>query len=341
MLSVGVIGVGAMGRRHAEHLASSVPGARLIAVADPNEAAARDVASMCSSMARGTVSAYRTAEELIHDPDVTMVVIAGPAGVHAAQVRAAAGAKKHIFCEKPLALSLDDAVGAADAAREAGVAFQIGFMRRYDPGYAEAKRHIDAGAIGRPVLFKAVSRDPSVPPVSYLRSPLNAGLYLDSAIHDFDLARWLMGAEVVDVSAFAGALVSDEVRSHAGVDSALVNLRYVNGRLGNVECYWQATYGYDIRTEVVGERGAIQIGRHQQTPYTLLTGDGVRQDSYQEFLVRFEDAYLLEMRDFVSRVNAGKPPAITGEDGVRAVAIAVAAMQSTIADGVVTAVPHL
>jgi predicted dehydrogenase len=337
-LGFGVIGVGSMGRRHADHLAARVPGARLVAVADTNTTLAQSVAEAYTSASGHTVTAYADLDSLLASPDVEAVVIAGPAGVHATQVELAAKAGKQIFCEKPLALTVDQALAAVMAAKQANVALQIGFMRRYDPGYADAMRMIQAGEIGRPVLFKATSRDPLVPPLHFLRSPLNAGLFLDSAIHDFDLARWLMSNEVARLSAFGSALVSNDVREAGGLDSAVVNLQYRNNAFGNVECYWHATYGYDIRTEVVGEQGTLFIGAQRQRPVTVLTKSGSKHDVVQEYLVRFEEAYLLEMCDFAARVASGRPPVINGDDGIRSVAICLAAATSAASGGEVTAV---
>lgn len=333
MLNVAVVGVGTMGRRHAENLATLVPGAQLAAVCDVDGDRVREVARHCSDLSARSVASFTDELTLLDLDGLDAILLAGPAGLHRAQIERAAAAGKHIFCEKPLALTLEDAQAAVTAADRAGVALQIGFMRRYDPAYAAAKRAIERGDIGAPVMYKAMARDPRVPPASFLRSPLTAGIFVDSAIHDFDAGRWLMSSEVVEVSAFGAALISPDLRQAGEYDTIVANLRFESGALGNQEGYWNATYGYDIRAEVIGERGTVQIGRLGETATTMLLEGGARYDVFQDFLARFQDAYVLELRDFVSRVTAGIAPAVTGDDGVRALAVSLAAEQSAKAGG--------
>src|SRR6266702_945939 len=157
------------------------------------------------------------------------------------------------------------------AVAQAHVPLQVGFMRRFDTGYQKAKALIDEGHIGRPVTFKSIGRDPFCPRREYADPVMSGGLIIDMAIHDFDLARWLMGSEVERVSAEGTLLVCKDLESVGDIDNAVINLRFVNGALGNVEVSRNAFYGYDIRTEVLGSEGALVIGTHQQTPVVLLT----------------------------------------------------------------------
>lgn len=333
MLGFGVVGVGTMGRRHAENLATLVPGARLIAVCDVDADRARDVARSCSDLSGWSVGAFADDEEMLESRGLDVVLLAGPAGLHRGQIERASAACKHIFCEKPPALTLEDAHAAVAAVGRAGVALQLGFMRRFDPAYVAAKHAIDRGDIGAPVLYKAMARDPRVPPASFVRSSLTAGMFVESAIHDFDAGRWLMSSEVVEVSAFGATLISPELVQAGEYDTIVANLRFESGALGNQEGYWNATYGYDIRAEVIGERGTVQIGRIGQTATTLLVEAGARYDLFQDFLTRFQDAYVLELRDFVARLSSGAPPSVTGEDGVRALAVSLAAERSARSGG--------
>jgi predicted dehydrogenase len=271
---------------------------------------------------------YDTLEALVERADVQAVVIASPSAYHAQGIRAAAEAGKHVLCEKPLALTLEDAGAALRAVAKAGVQCQVGFMRRYDPAYASARKRIQAGEIGDPVIFKSVGRDKEPPPPAFLRSNVNGTLFSDAAIHDFDLARWLMDDEVVAVHSFGGLLACPEMAEFGDIDVCLVNLRLGRGGVGNVEAFRKSTYGYDIRTEVLGTKGALQVGYLQHTAEWALTASGISHDVVDHWLVRFADAYLNEMRSFVSAILADQPVRPAGDDGQRALAVALAAEQS-------------
>ena len=322
-LTFGVIGVGEMGKFHAETLRYHVPGARLTAVADANLTRAQAVASEL-----GVESFYDNAEALLSRADIDGVVISSPPKFHGPALRLAAAARKQIFCEKPLAITLDDADSALDAVSDAGVTLQVGHMRRYDPAYADAKKRIDSGEIGRIVLFKSIGRDYQTPPSAAAQTDLNGTLFHDSSTHDFDLARWLTSDEVTEVHAYAGCLAIPEMQRFRGFDAGVVNLQFSRGAVGNVESFMDARYGYDVRTEVVGTLGTIQVGYLRRTPITVLTPHGSTNDLITHWLDRFAEAYRLELKDFVSNVLAGRAVRVTGQDGRQALAIADAAMRS-------------
>ena len=321
-LGVGVVGVGRMGRRHAENLRSFIPDARLIAVADVDREAVRRLAVDLE-----IEHYYDTVEALVQRKDVDAVVIASPSKFHLSAVQTAAAAGKHILCEKPLALTIEGVDSAIAAARDANVLLQVGFMRRYDPAYADAYKRIGAGEIGTPIIFRSIGRDREPPPLSFYKSG-SGTLFLDSSIHEFDLARWLMKDEVEEVHAFGGTLACPELVQFGELDAGIVNLRFSRGAIGNVESFRQSRYGYDIYTEVVGSKGTLRIGYLRQTAMTVLTSDGVTHDVVSQFLVRFAEAYLNELRDFVRAVLTSSPPGVTGEDARRALAIALAAERS-------------
>lgn len=320
ILGVGVIGVGTLGKRHAENVRFAIPEARLVAVADRDLGRAVQVAAEL-----GIEHAYGHVEELVARNDIQAVVIASPSKFHASATKTAAAAGKHVFCEKPPALTLEEANAALEAVAKAGVKLQIGFMRRYDPAYARAKKRIEAGEIGDPVIFKSLGRDRQPPPLSFFKSGINGTLFADSAIHDFDLARWLMRDEVAEVHAFAGTAACPELAQLGDIDSCLVNLRFARGGIGNVEAFRQSRYGYDIRTEILGTKGTLQVGYLRQTAELVLTGSGASYDVVDHWLVRFAEAYLNELREFVHAVLAGDPVKVTGEDGRRALQVALAA----------------
>ncbi len=254
-IHVGVIGLGRMGRLYARTVASLVDGARLVAVADVDPTVRAQVATQFA-----VPHAFADAAYVLALDEVDAVIIATPTSSHRDLVIAAAHAGKAIFCEKPLALTLDGTREAIAAARRAGVPLQVGFMRRFDTAYRKAKALIDAGSIGRPVTFKAVGRDPFCPRAAFADPQHSGGLIIDMGIHDFDLARWLMGAEVERVSAEGTLMVCHDLAAVGDIDNAVVNLRFRSGALGNVEVSRNAFYGYDIRTEVLGSEGAVTIG---------------------------------------------------------------------------------
>lgn len=315
-LGVGVIGVGTIGRQHAENVAWRIPGARLVAVADARPETASEVAERLA-----VPRWYDSADELTADPNVQAVVIASSPSAHREGIEAAARGGKDILCEKPVAASLADADAAIAAAEDAGVRLQIGFMRRYDAAYAAAKRHIEAGAIGTPVLMKATHRNPSLPP-SF--GPSGAGPYIDAAIHDYDNARWLLGDEVTEVHAVSTA-VSEPSRTD---DLALSTLRFDRGGLATVEVYLTCGYGYDVRTEVAGTEGTVFIGSVPETGCIVATASGVNAPAVSHWLGRFGDAYLLQVKDWVRRMRGDEAPAVSGADGRAALEIAVAAKRS-------------
>jgi len=322
-LGVGVVGLGEMGRCHVANLRRLVPHARLIAVADVNAAHASRIAAEFE-----IDHAYGSLEELVARKDIDAVVIATPDKFHAQGIQAAAAAGKDILSEKPLALSIVDAHAAIAAVQAAGVRLQIGFMRRYDPGYSAAKQQIESGEIGEPVLFKSIGRDKDAPPMSSYESGLNGMLLYNNTIHDFDLARWLMNDEVIEAHTYATVAIRPEVARYGDVVASLVNLKFSRGAIGNLESYVQAIYGYDVRTEVVGSKGSILIGTLRQTPVTFLKAVGSLQPVADHFLSRFANAYVAEVTDFVDTMLSGKPPRVTAEDGLKALEIAVAAESS-------------
>jgi scyllo-inositol 2-dehydrogenase (NAD+) len=322
-LGVGVLGVGDMGKCHAENILRSVPEARLVAVADPAENRVKAVATELE-----VEHTFTRLEDMLEHKDIDCVVIAAPDKFHARAICAAALAGKHILCEKPLAINLEDAHDALDAVARAGVHLQVGFMRRYDPGYSAAKQRIEAGEIGDPVLFKSIGRDRDAPPIAAYQSRLNGMLLYNNTIHDFDLSRWLMQDEVSEVQTYATVAIRPEIAQYGDVVASVVNLKYQRGAIGNVESFVQANYGYDVRTEIVGSKGSILVGSLQQTPVTFLTRDGGTQILQDHFLARFASAYVAEVKDFIQNMLNDRPPRVSGEDGLRALEIAVAAERS-------------
>jgi scyllo-inositol 2-dehydrogenase (NAD+) len=317
-LKVGLIGLGRLGRVYARDLAARIPETRLVAVADPDEAALGDVS--------GTYDArpHREPEALLHDPEVEAVVIASPTSTHAAISIAAAGTGKAIFCEKPPALSLGETDRMKAAVSRPGVFFQMGFMRRFDPGYAAAKRKIDEGLIGTPVVFKSSSRDPFRTSLEYANPKSSGGMIMDMGIHDFDLARWFMG-EVKSVTAVGGTLAYPELKTVGDLDNAIVSLVFADDRIGVVDLSRNGIYGYDIDTELLGTAGTLRIGYIRETPLLVMTKNSIAHDTVPHFMERFAQAYTAQLQDFARNVLEGRPPSITIDDGIGAIRVALAA----------------
>jgi predicted dehydrogenase len=322
-LGIGVLGVGEMGRRHAENLRRLVPEASLVAVADVAAARAAQTAAELE-----IDHSFASLEEMLGFPGIDAVVIATPDKFHAKAIQAAAAAGKDILCEKPIAITLDDAHAALAASANAKVRLQIGFMRHYDPAYQAAIKRIEGGEIGDPVIFKSVGRDKDVPPIAAYESNVNGMLFYNNTIHDFDLARWMMRDEVTEVHSYTTVAIRPEIAKYGDVVASVVNLKYAQGAIGNIESYVQAIYAYDVRTEVVGSKGSVFVGSLSKTPATFLATHGATEILADHFLSRFADAYLAEMKDFVHNMLNDRPPRVPGEDGLKALAIAVAAEQS-------------
>ncbi len=322
-LKIGVIGLGRMGQLYARTLATQVSEVHLYAIADVEEQVRSALAGEFS-----IPHAFADIHELIALPDLDAVVITTPTRTHPELVIAAALAGKAIFCEKPLALTLEETRTVLDAVAQANVPLQVGFMRRFDAAYQRAKTLIAEGRIGRPVTFKSIGRDPFCPRPEYADPAQSGGLIIDMAIHDFDLARWLMGSEVERVSAEGTLLVCEQLKQVGDIDNAVINLRFANGTLGNVEVSRNAFYGYDIRTEVLGSDGAVTIGVHQHTPVTLLTRGGAQYDIIPYLMERFGDAYRAQMQHFADCVRNGQSPSVGGVDALAALEIGIAATRA-------------
>ena len=322
-IRMGLIGAGRMGKVFAHTLAFTVAEVDLVAVADPSPQTNEEIRSRF-----GVKHCYTDYHELLQRDDIQAVVIATPTSTHPEVIQAAAAAGKHIFSEKPLAQTLEECDQAIAAVAEAGVKLQLGFMRRFDPAYVMAKQKIDEGAIGKPVMFRSTSRDPRRTSLEFARRANSGGLILDMGVHDFDLARWLMGAEVERVFTEGGCLVYPELMDVGDIDNAMISLKFTNGSLGNIDVSRNAVYGYDIRTEVLGSEGGLLIGKLQQTSTLVMTRSGITHDTVPYFMERFGEAYAAEIREFVACLQEDRSPSVSGLDARQVTAIGIAATRS-------------
>jgi len=308
-LRVGVIGTGRIGVLHARNLAGKVAGVRLEAVSDVVAAAAEKCAAEL-----GVATATTDHRRILERKDIDAVVICSSTDTHSRMIGEAAEAGKHIFCEKPIDFDLRRIDEALAKVKRAGVKLQIGFNRRFDPSFQRVHDLVAAGGVGTPHLLRITSRDPSPPPIAYVK--VSGGIFLDMTIHDFDMARYQMGCEVVEMYAAGGVLVDPEIGKAGDIDTAVVTLRFENGAIGTIDNSRKSVYGYDQRVEVFGSGGMAEAGNAYPNTVTV-SGDRsvVRDLPLNFFLERYMEAYLREMAAFVACVRDGKNPPVGGLDG--------------------------
>ena len=317
---LGLVGAGRIGTSHATLLARHVPGAKLLAVADPQPGAAQALADSLGCRA------LTDPAELFADPGIEAVVITAASPAHAELVTAAATAGKAVFCEKPMGLTVDEIDRGISAARAAGVPLQVGFNRRFAPDFAAAHQLIAAGAIGTPQLMRSLTRDPglanpaAVPPWT---------IFTQTLIHDFDTLLWLNpGATPVTVHATADALVAPEFKDAGLLDTAVVVIRFDNGAIAVAEASFAAAYGYDVRGEVFGSAGMVTMGETARSALVHYTAAGQHADTIRGDVELFRDAYTAEFVEFTNAVREGRTPTVTGEDARRALIVALACIES-------------
>ncbi|WFU04627.1 Gfo/Idh/MocA family oxidoreductase (plasmid) [Rhizobium sp. CB3171] len=323
-VNVGLIGAGRIGSFHGETVARRLVDAELVAIADPAPGAAGKLAENL-----GVDAAYTDVAELLAHPGLDAVIIATPARFHTNVLVKAAEAGKAIFCEKPMALTLEDADRAIAAARSAGVPLQVGFNRRWDQAFAEGRAAIDAGKIGAPQLIRSLTRDPGPFGADPDRIPLWT-IFYETLIHDFDTLLWLnVGARPVEVFAMADALVRPDAKENGFLDTAVVNIRFDNGSVAVAEANFSALYGYDIRGEVFGSGGMVTMGDVRRSSMTLFDKDGVSNDTWRRDTDHFVHGYTAQLASFVNSVRTGElRDAPSGVDARNALAIALACIES-------------
>lgn len=321
-LNLGLIGAGRIGRVHAESITHRIPAATLLAVSDVFPEAAEACAADF-----GIPHAHNDHHALLENADIDGVVICSSTDTHTQFIIDAAQAGKHVFCEKPIALDLpaiDRALAAVDAA---GVKLQIGFNRRFDANFHHLQAVVQSGGIGTPHLLRITSRDPAPPPIEYIKK--SGGIFLDMTIHDFDMARYLVGAEVEEVFAAGNVLVDPAIGEAEDLDTVVVTLRFRNGALGIIENSRQAVYGYDQRAEVFGAAGAVEAQNVVPSRTIHSTAESVQQPRpLYFFLERYMESYVSEMRAFIDAIQNDTPTPVSGRDGRIPVVMGLAAWRS-------------
>jgi myo-inositol 2-dehydrogenase/D-chiro-inositol 1-dehydrogenase len=321
-LRFGVVGVGRIGKIHIENLVNRIPGAEVAAVCDVDAAELAAVAGKFGI--ERTFTDYR---ELLDLAEVDAVAICSSTDRHYQMIVDAAAYGKQIFCEKPTDLSIEKVRAANDEVGRRGVLMMVGFNRRFDPNFLKVRETIAGGRVGQPQILRITSRDPAPPPEPYIRA--SGGLFLDMTIHDFDMARYLMASEVTEVYARAAVMVDPMIAEAGDFDTAVITLTFENGAFAVIDNSRKAAYGYDQRVEMFGSAGMVTIANKTSDSQILCDSEGVHTSlPLHFFLERYAESYLLEMRAFLDAVVNRKPVPVGGEDGLKAVEIALAAGMS-------------
>ncbi|WP_374717997.1 inositol 2-dehydrogenase [Neobacillus sp.] len=320
-LTVGIIGAGRIGKLHVGHL-RVIPQIRVKSVSDVEIRHLKEWAK--EKQIEVLTTDYH---DLLKDPEIKAVFICSPTNTHATIIKEAALAGKHIFCEKPVSFSVEETEEALKVVEKAGVKLQVGFNRRFDPNFRKIRELVQDGTIGKPHILRITSRDPEPPSIEYVQS--SGGLFMDMAIHDFDMARYIMDSEVVEVFANGAVLVDPAIGEAGDIDTAIVTLKFANGALGVIDNSRQAVYGYDQRLEIFGDKGAAQADNKRANQVEVSTAEHVSKEKpLYFFLERYTQAYIDEVKEFVAAILENKPIVCSGFDGLQAERIARAAKKS-------------
>jgi len=323
VLRLGLIGCGRIGKVHAKSIATRVPCAKIIAVAD--SFMNHDMEEWAHGM--GIKDTYDDPAKIIGRKDIDAVLICSPTKTHTPLIRAAARAGKHVFCEKPIDTNLEGMTETMSIVNKSGIKFQIGFNRRFDHNHVAVRKQVADGIIGDVQIVKVTSRDPAPPSPEYVAG--SGGIFLDMMIHDFDMVRFLSKAEVEEVYASGSVLIDEGIGKAGDVDTAIVTLKLSNGALAVIDNSRKAVYGYDQRTEVFGSKGCALVGNDTASLVRTSTVDGVLSEKpLYFFLDRYLESYATEIIDFVDSIVNDKPTLCGMNDAIRPVEIALAAGKS-------------
>jgi myo-inositol 2-dehydrogenase / D-chiro-inositol 1-dehydrogenase len=322
MNKVGIIGFGRIGRVHLTTIRTNLESVEVVAIADAFADKMADV------FEKYGVDNYCTDYmDVINNDEVDTIFVCSPTDTHAEVTIAAAKAGKDIFCEKPIDFDIMRVKEVLTEVEKAGVAFQVGFNRRFDPNFAKAKQTILDGDIGDVHIIKITSRDPEAPPLAYVKQ--SGGMFVDMTIHDFDMARFLAGSEPVSVFAMGDALINEDIKQYDDVDTAIITIKFENGAMAVIDNSRQAAYGYDQRAEVFGSKGMVKCENNTATRSSLFTKDAVCSDKpLYFFLERYQDAFEAELVEFFDAIKNNKPTPVVGKDGLVSILMGIAAKKS-------------
>ena len=317
-IKCGVIGLGRIGKIHLENLVKKINGVQVLAAADVMS----EGRALASNLEIKEV--YEHANEIIDHPEIEAVIICSPTDTHAEYVKQSARQGKAIFCEKPLDLSIETVLEVLEVVRETGVPMMVGFNRRFDANFSKIKELVASKKVGQPHILKITSRDPNPPPISYIK--VSGGMFLDMTIHDFDMARYVMGSEVTEVYTKATVLIDPEIGMAGDVDTAIITLTFENGAIGVIDNSRSAAYGYDQRIELFGSKGMVNVDNNQPDNHKYYSKENVSQSLPLNFFMdRYIDAYHREMQAFIDAIRQEEPMPVSGKDGLMSIAIGLAA----------------
>ena len=321
-LKVGIIGAGRIGQVHAKSITYHIPQAEIVAISDIYIDGAKKVAADL-----GIPNAYEDYHEILNNPEIEAVLICSSTDTHADIAVEAAEAGKHIFCEKPVDLTVAKIKKVIAAVEKAGVKLQIGFNRRYDHNFAEIKRLANEGKLGNLQTIKITSRDPEPPSIEYVK--VSGGIFLDMTIHDFDMVRFMSGSEVEEVFAYGAVLVDPAIGEAGDIDTAVISMKLANGAIAVIDNCRRASYGYDQRVEAFGSLGQVAISNDSESTAVVSDANGVHGEvPLNFFLERYMGAYVEEVSEFVDCVVNDKPITVGLECGLQPVLIGIAAKKS-------------
>jgi myo-inositol 2-dehydrogenase / D-chiro-inositol 1-dehydrogenase len=321
-LNIGVIGAGMIGKVHAEHLAFRIPETNLVSIADINLPAVQELAEKLR-----VSKAVKDYHELLSDPEIDAVAICSSTNTHAQIICEAAEAGKHIFCEKPISYDLKRIDEALAIVKRTRVKLQVGFNRRFDPNFARVRQAVLDGTVGDTHFIHIISRDPEPPTAEYCKT--SGGIFMDMTIHDFDMARYLVGKEVTEVYASGAVRIDPEIGKVGDLDTVLIMLKFEDGTLATIDNSEKATYGYDQRVEVFGNKGAVHINNNYPNAAIISDGSSIRHDLPLYFFVeRYTESYIKEVQAFAQAVLKNTPTLVTGLDGRAPVLMGLAAKLS-------------
>lgn len=323
MIQIGIIGAGRIGKVHAESITRFVKGAEVKAIADPY--LTEETKAWANAM--GIAEAHGDYHKILADPAIDIVLICSSTDTHSQISLEAIAAGKHVFCEKPIDHDVEKIKAVIAALKDSKVKYQVGFNRRFDHNFMAAREAVKSGKIGDLNILKITSRDPGAPPVSYIK--VSGGIFLDMTIHDFDMVRFMSGAEVEEVYAIGGVLVDPAIGEAGDIDTAIITMKLSNGALAVIDNCRRATYGYDQRVEAFGSLGQVAIGNDTDSTAVISNGEGVTAEKPKLFfLERYMQAYVAEVSAFIDAVVNDKEVAVSAEDGLKPVLIGLAAKKS-------------
>lgn len=331
-INIAIIGMGRIGKLHAKNIMTRMPYFKLVKITDllPDNAWLEEF----------NIPFTSNIAEIFDDKNIQAILICSPSSYHAEQIVSAAKAKKHIFCEKPLGLTEREILHVINIVKEQSVILQVGFNRRFDSHFEDLKNKITQQFVAKPHILRITSRDPTPPPGDYVKH--SGGIFLDMSIHDFDMARFLIGEEVVEVQAFGNALINNDCHQYHDYDTALIHLRFENGTLGIIDNARQASYGYDQRIEVFSNKGCLKSLNELESHLQSWTKDGVLAAKPKYFFTeRYADSYIKQLESFYHCIHSHLSPKVTAFDGLQATRLAIAATQSAKSNSPIRVSPKL